>query len=95
MKRNPQLLVALGLVQLSAVQELPSQAVGKGVENQLLKERRRCHFCKSQHPWQGPGPKGGVADLSNGNVAVIIWLTQKLLTLISFRVQTGTVKKIT
>lgn len=35
-----QLLVALGLVQLSAVQELAgSQAVGEGVENKLLKEK--------------------------------------------------------
>ena len=35
-----QLLVALGLVQLSAVQELAGpQAVGEGVENKLLKEK--------------------------------------------------------
>lgn len=55
-----QLLVALGLVQLSAVQELPGpQAVGKGVENQLLKERRRCHFASPSTPGKVLGLREG------------------------------------
>lgn len=45
-----QLLVALGLVQLSAVQELAgSQAVGEGVENKLLKEKE-AHFVTPSTP---------------------------------------------
>lgn len=55
-----QLLVALGLVQLSAVQELPGpQAVGEGVENKLLKERRRCHFASPSTPGKVLGLREG------------------------------------
>lgn len=39
-EESVQLLIALGLVQLPTVQELPGpQAVGERVENQLLKEK--------------------------------------------------------
>lgn len=53
-----QLLIALGLVQLPTVQELPGpQAVGERVENQLLKEketvtsRSKSQPQAAQQPW--------------------------------------------
>lgn len=57
-EESVQLLIALGLVQLPTVQELPGpQAVGERVENQLLKEkemvtsRSKSQPQAAQQPW--------------------------------------------
>lgn len=71
-----QLLIALGLVQLPAVQQLPGpQAVGEGIENQLLKERSGQCVSPSTNTQHAGGPgAAGAGQVSGCSVDVIIHL---------------------